>query len=132
MDKGINLYPPANQKSVMSGGNVPVLVDGTIVSARGHMHDGGVGIDLMLNGKVVCQSRASYGGSEATLVKDGKKWETLSSMSECGNAIPVKKGDIVRLDASFDTQQHPSRVTAGGEEAEGMGLYILSFVPNKH
>ena len=60
------------------------------------MHDGGVGIKMTLNGKVVCHSLATYGGSEATLVNDGKKWETLSSMSECGDAIPVKKGDVVQ------------------------------------
>jgi hypothetical protein len=107
MDKGIALFPPANQKSVIPGGEVPVLVDGTIVSARGHLHDGGVGIKMTLNGKVVCNSLATYGGSEATLVNDGKKWETLSSMSECGDAIPVKKGDIVQLEAAFDTQTHP-------------------------
>jgi hypothetical protein len=107
MDKGLGLYPPADQKSVMPGGEVPVLADGTIVSARGHLHDGGVGIKMTINGKEVCNSLATYGGSEATLINGGKKWETLSSMSECGNAIPVKKGDMVKLEASFDTHAHP-------------------------
>jgi hypothetical protein len=107
MDKGIGFYPPAHQKSVIRGGDVPILQDGTIVSARGHLHDGGISVKMMVNGAVVCNSLATYGGSEATLVNDGKKWETLSSMSECGDAIPVKKGDIVKLEAAFDTLTHP-------------------------
>ena len=73
------------------------------------MHDGGYGLKLMVNDKVVCYSKASYGGSESTFKgADGKNWETISSMSECSEPVRVKKGDKLRIEADFDTEAHPA------------------------
>jgi hypothetical protein len=88
--------------------NMTVVHDGTFLSMRGHMHDGGELLKLIINGKVVCASKAAYGGAESTLVgSDGKKWETINSMSECNDPVKVKAGDVVQLEASFDTIAHP-------------------------
>jgi len=106
-----------------------VVRDGTFISMRGHMHDGGELLKLIINDKVVCSSAASYGGAESTLVgKDGKKWETINSMSECNDPVKVKKGDDVQLEATFDTIAHPAR-ESHGHEAEEMGVYFVTFVP---
>jgi hypothetical protein len=85
-----------------------VVRDGTLLSMRGHMHDGGELLKLIINGQVACASRASYGGAESTLVgKDGKTWETINAMSECNDPVRVKTGDVVQLEADFDTIAHP-------------------------
>jgi len=129
LNSEVGFHIPANTRSFKAGNDVQIIQDGTIVNARGHMHDGGESIDMFLNDKLVCHSVAAYGGNDATMIgADGKKWDTISSMSDCPQAIPVKKGDRLRLQAAFDTATHPMRVSHG-EEQEAMGLYILSFVP---
>jgi hypothetical protein len=41
--------------------------DGEIIQAGGHLHDGGSVVDLLVDGKVVCKSEATYGtDAEAT------------------------------------------------------------------
>jgi hypothetical protein len=82
--------------------------DGTILNAMGHLHDGGVKIQLLLNGKVVCNSVAQYGGEQGTLQNDnGSKWETISSMTSCREPIKVKKGDVMTMVSIYDTKLHP-------------------------
>jgi hypothetical protein len=82
--------------------------DGYIINAKGHMHDGGVNVVLTLNGKVICESRAIYGGSGSESVgPDGKPWQTIREMTQCTNAIPVKKGDVIRMLSVYNTNLHP-------------------------
>ena len=82
--------------------------DGTILHAMGHLHDGGTNIQLLLNGKLVCDSVATYGGPRGTFLNgDGSKWETISSMSSCRDPIRVKKGDVMTLVSVYDTDLHP-------------------------
>src|ERR1700743_3755242 len=84
---------PSNQRITKTGEEVVADVSGTIVNARGHMHDGGVQLSMIQNGKSVCVSEAVYGGPESTLIaQDGTKWETINSMTECTRAIRIKKG----------------------------------------
>lgn len=86
---------------------------------------------LFINDKEVCDSLAKYGGSESTLAEgDGKKWETISAMGECNRPIKVQKGDKLRIIGEYDTVAHPARTTHGAE-AEEMGIYFLTFVPDK-
>jgi hypothetical protein len=82
--------------------------DGFIVNAKGHLHDGGINVLLMVNGKVVCDSRAVYGGDGSQSVRpDGKPWETIREMTQCNEAIPIKAGDQVSLMSIYDTLLHP-------------------------
>jgi len=116
-------------KSTRVSQKMTVVRDGTFLSMRGHMHDGGELLKLIINDKVVCASKASYGGAESTLVgADGKKWETINAMSECNDPVKVKQGDVVQLEAAFDTIAHPPR-ESHGHEAEEMGIYFVTFVP---
>jgi hypothetical protein len=90
------------------------------------LHDGGVSVPLMINNQTVCESKATYGGK-------GKEaeggWATLSEMTECGDMIPVKKGDILTISANYDLEAHPAREHAGGGMAEEMGLAGFRFAP---
>lgn len=100
---------PSNRRIVKTGEEVVAERSGTIVNARGHMHDGGVQLSMIRNGKPVCVSEAIYGGAESTFIgKDGTKWETISSMTECTQAIRIEKGDKIKLEAVYDTVKHPA------------------------
>jgi hypothetical protein len=71
------------------------------------MHDGGTAVSLSINGKEYCNSKALYGGKGGTLTIDGKSWETIRQMEECNVPFPVKKGDVLKVEASYDTKAHP-------------------------
>ena len=73
------------------------------------MHDGGVNIEINVNGRLICDSRATYGGEKGTLKTNGGKgaWETISSISECTEAIKVTKGDNITVQAHYDLEKHP-------------------------
>ena len=91
-----------------SSPSVHIPQDGYIINAKGHMHDGGINVVLTLNGKVICNSRAIYGGSESeTVGPGGKQWETIREMTQCTDAVPVKAGDVVRMSSVYDTGLHP-------------------------
>jgi hypothetical protein len=117
----------------MTSGEYPLLQDGTIINTRGHLHDGGVAMELYLNKKLICNSEATYGGSGEALQQDGKKWESIVKMHDCKESFPVKKGDILTMKAVYDKEKHPLRVQHGGShggEAEEMGIVTFSFVPD--
>jgi hypothetical protein len=104
---GFNI--PSNQQTTKTGEEVVADVSGTIVNARGHMHDGGVQLSMIQNGNPVCVSEAVYGGAESTFIgRDGTKWETINSMTECTHAIRIQKGDKIKLEAVYDTKKHPA------------------------
>jgi hypothetical protein len=74
----------------------------------GHLHDGGVDIDIKVNGRLICDSRATYGGEKGTLkTTDNKVWQTISSMLECTEPIKVSKGDNITVQANYDLEKHP-------------------------
>jgi Stress up-regulated Nod 19 len=74
----------------------------------GHLHDGGVSVVLKANDQVICESKAKYGGEN----KVSGDWETISSMGSCAytTPIPIKKGDVLTIETSFDFELHPASV----------------------
>lgn len=63
---------------------------------------------LKLNGAVICDSRAIYGGGSSTAMSsDGSTWETINAMTECETPVRVKKGDFLTLEANYDLVKHP-------------------------
>ncbi len=108
---------------------------GYILPGEGHVHDGGERIDLRVNGRTACSSRAVYGGegSQARL-SDGSTWETIGRMTPCeGPPLRVEKGDEVSVEAVYDLAAHPQRRVAGGGEGFGdaMGTFFLNFAADK-
>jgi hypothetical protein len=75
------------------------------------LQDGGENVIVKINGKPVCQSNAVYGGKEAT-GKGGNAegWQTIGEMTPCYGPIPVKKGDQMTLESTYDLEKHPAYV----------------------
>lgn len=100
--------PHGQMKWSVSSKKVQIVKDGTILYRRGHMHDGGDSVTFNLNGKQICESTAIYGGESATMVIDGKQWQTISEMKSCNSPVKVKAGDILEISANFDLEKHPA------------------------
>jgi hypothetical protein len=99
--------PAKNSTGKITTDGYEIYRDGHIILARGHMHDGGTGVNMYVNDKLYCASKAIYGGQKGTINVNGKTWETIATMTECNEPIKVKKGDKVKLEATFDTKLHP-------------------------
>jgi len=105
----------------------PIMVDGTLLSAKGHLHIGGTKMELSINDKPVCTSDASY-----------NKAGIITSMSSCAPMLPVKRGDWLSMRSVYDLKAHPMRKGAHGEEAHNimggsdlMGMFAMTFSVNK-
>jgi hypothetical protein len=61
---------------------------------------------LTRTGKEVCEAKAVYGSAEGTASVDGKKWETISSYIPCEKAIAFKRGDKVKMTATYDLTRY--------------------------
>jgi hypothetical protein len=99
--------PEANTRGAVNTDGFEVYRDGHIIVARGHMHDGGTGMNLYVNNKLYCSSKAIYGGPGGTITINGKDWSTIATMTECNEPIPVRKGDKLKIEATYDTKEHP-------------------------
>ena|SRR6201996_4820274 len=77
--------------------SIPMLVtrDTTIVWARGHLHSGGIKMELNVNGKTVCTSRPTY---------DSKG--VITNMSLCPDLIPLTRGSYVTISSEYDLTKH--------------------------
>lgn len=58
---------------------------------------------MSINGQEVCQSKGIYKGGKT----DAVSRPTLSDMSVCEALTPVKKGDIMVIEAKYDLLSHP-------------------------
>ncbi|KAF2674468.1 hypothetical protein BT63DRAFT_474211 [Microthyrium microscopicum] len=105
-----------------TGRKIPILVDGKIISAKGHMHIGGERMILLINDKEVCVSAPIYTKANG--------FESIAGMPSCPEAIPVKKGDTLTMKSVYDLAKHPLR--SGAEHnamgnADVMGMFILTW-----
>jgi hypothetical protein len=102
-------------------GNFTLLENGKIFAARGHLHDGGVQMNLYINGKPSCVSKATYGEGIA-----GSETKTINSMSMCKDPVSVKKGDTLSMGVEYDLHKYPLRKSASGQEAHGVMVSLCS------
>ena len=56
-------------------------------------------MDLIVNDKFACWSKAQRGGDGSETSVKGKQWATINSMSWCEGPIKVKKGDEMSMTA---------------------------------
>ena len=102
---GVGIRPPAGQKKFrMSSKKMIMQKDGYIYNVRGHLHDGGDHLQLVLNGKIICDSHAEYGGAAQT----NGAWQTIGGMTSCPKNVEVKKGDTLTIESFYDLERHPS------------------------
>jgi hypothetical protein len=81
---------------------------GKIVGIGGHIHSGGVNVDIRNNttGQLVCDSVARYGETPLYIDHHGEKW--LSSMSTCGGApdpsyaVPITNGQQITITGHYN------------------------------
>jgi hypothetical protein len=98
-----------------------IIADMSVI--EGHMHDGGMNVRAMLNGKEVCLSEVLY--REQSAAADGAAM--LGGTSDCPDGFSVKKGDKLELSAYYDLEAHPPRMQGHDHSAEEMALYVLTF-----
>jgi hypothetical protein len=108
--------------------------DGSIILAKGHLHDGGVAMHLKINrktgGPFQCSSRATYGGNIASGNGGHGHGETISDMTNCNDKpVKVKAGDTMTMTSEYDLKAHPLRETGHGGEAGVMGMFRIIFAP---
>jgi hypothetical protein len=92
---------------------------GSIFATAYSFPDGGTALMATLNGKVICDSKAIYGGVSTNAGDQG----TIAAMQYCTNPTKVKKGDIMTLEANYDLELHPRKRAT---------LSILSLKAFKH
>jgi hypothetical protein len=79
-----------------------------LVSMGAHMHDGGDNMELLINGKVACVSKAVYGIDGQVLTDaNGNTASAIVGMKPCIDPIQLKKGDRLAVTANYDRSIHP-------------------------
>jgi hypothetical protein len=100
--------PAGKTKWALTSKKAQFTEPGYIFYRRGHMHDGGERVEILINGKQVCDSKATYGGDGTTTKIDGKEWTTISNMAFCTDPVKVETGDSLQIIAHFDLDAHPA------------------------
>jgi hypothetical protein len=100
-----------------------MATSGQVILTGGHLHDGGVDLQVIRNGETVCDSAAEYGESPGYV--DAKMMH-ISSMSTCSNLM-VEQGDEWWVRANYDVEKY-SLMMEGPTPAPVMGISILYIV----
>jgi Stress up-regulated Nod 19 len=87
----------------------PILVDGAIIAAKGHLHIGGSKMKLSLNDQEICVSKATYDDAG-----------NIVSMSDCTLGLPIKRGDYLSMESVYDLKKHAPRKDADGSHAHNI------------
>jgi hypothetical protein len=113
--------------------------DGEILGLAGHAHDGGQAVAVFVEGQLVCNSTATYGGSPEYQSKHpmahGSAVEHISAMKVCAGANvgvkDLKKGMTINLKATYDYDMNKGDLHGDGKQANVMGIAIV-FVREKN
>jgi hypothetical protein len=106
---GIVQMPKGQSKWSLKSSGIIAAEDCILFLFRGHMHDGGTNVEVKINDKTICNSRALYGGpGHVGKTSNGKNWETIADMITCQEGVVVKKGDRISLNANYDLDAHPA------------------------
>jgi hypothetical protein len=130
--------PPNNSTFILESAPMSSPIEGPIILAGGHVHDGGLRVDIFVDDKVICDSITSYGGrpefvqaSPASGLNSMKGMEKMQSMShisdqtECHNVGELKKGQKLKLKAYYDLSKWHGMTDLSGNLGEVMGLAML-------
>jgi len=102
---------------------------GQPVLMGGHLHDGGTKLEITQNGKIVCESTASYGAT-SRYIGGADHQKHISGMKRCGNdpdtpLAPLKVGDVIGLKAHYDYTVHKGMNKDNGKPSDVMGIGII-------
>jgi hypothetical protein len=99
-----------------------------------HLHDGGVRLVLTADDQTVCDSPASYGGSDYVNSKDamsyaGSATEHISNMKACDPSKAavksMKKGQKWNITAYYDYDKYKGMLGEDLEQEPVMGLALM-------
>jgi hypothetical protein len=128
------IRPPPNKKSFSVAGDWIPDFSGDIIMAGGHVHDGGTNLKLSLDGKELCDSKASYEPPKRlTSQVDSRtgtsgKFEHVRAMSGCfgdtERPTKIKAGQHWRIEGLYDFEKH--KPSAHGEDNDTiMGISLM-------
>jgi len=123
--------PKGKELFTLEGDAWTSTVDGLLLNTVGHMHDGGVRVDILQNGKAVCKSSAVYDGkpdyipSAKAIEQGAAKMNHISSYTPCNDIGALKKGDKLSLTASYDFAKWKPAVNKIGAESDVMGVAMV-------
>jgi hypothetical protein len=134
-EHGSEVAPPKDNKTFAFEMETPWItpVSGQVVCTAGHLHDGGVDLQIIKNGEAVCDSPARYGESagyiETTQMEmDGMAMDMemlhISSMGGCSD-LSTREGDGWTVRANYDFGRHEPMMDGQGGFAPVMGIALL-------
>jgi hypothetical protein len=134
-----SVNPPRGQKKFkLDSRKWRVGYKGQMLGVGGHLHDGGVILNIYKNNEVVCASKAKYGmgGGHAhgrrDLTKrqgtgpssDGKAH--IKEMTTCTQMGEVSPNDNIWIDAQYDFNTYKGMQSKSGAYTEVMGVSLRS------
>jgi hypothetical protein len=90
-----------------------------MMDLEGHMHNGGDSVELILNDKTVCLSKAEYAiansksqgrssiGGMRKRDGPGVVGEIISKIYKCTQPVAIKKGDRLKVKTNYDLENPP-------------------------
>lgn len=110
--------------------------DSRILMMYGHVHDGGIHTEIMINGNIVCDSIAYYQdmkipanqvtttgtGTHGHKKRDGAGTSHITAFGECLEVGKIKKGDAITTKVYYDFNQRPSEPMQNGKKDALMGI----------
>jgi len=122
---GQRLRTSATGPTNSTSGKYTFKQNGSIIVAKGHLHAGGDRVQVYINNKLTCESKAQYGGSKGEMA--------INEMSICPE-IKVKNGDVMTFSVVYDVSKHPVRHESKGMGAgmpDIMGMLDVVFSPTQ-
>lgn len=114
-------------------------VAGRVTVAAGHIHDGGVNLDITQNNSTLCDSVAAYGQNSGYIDSSGTSMPGMpmtnmgmhiSSLSECSTG-QVNLGDNLTVTAFYNTTEYMPMMNSDGSLAPIMGIALLYLAQNE-
>jgi hypothetical protein len=112
---------------------------GRIAAAIGHLHDGGVNLDITQNNSTMCDFEAAYGENPGYIdasamnmpgMPMGNMGMHISSLSECSTG-QVNLGDNLSVTAFYNTTEYTPMTDTDGSLAPIMGIALLYLAQNE-
>jgi len=101
---GQRLSPSTSGQTISKSMRYSFTENGKIVLAKGHLHAGGEKVEIFINNKLACESKALYGGIKGPMA--------INEMTICPE-IKVKAGDSMTFNVVYDASKHPLRHEMG-------------------
>jgi hypothetical protein len=122
--------PKGKTQFTLTGPSWTSTINGRLLNTVGHMHDGGLEVQILSNGKPVCSSKASYDGpgyvpSKEAIALGAAKMNHISSYSPCIAIGELKKGDALALSAKYDFEKYKPGLNKVGQESHVMGVAMV-------